>query len=456
VQRDLGLKTWAAGPGERRGALVSAGALVAVAAVATPVATRPLAPSLPLLAMLLSATIMGIAVNGLLLTFQARASPSPPTAVLATGFFYAAASIVPYALLYPGMFPPLAAALGGTGAMISFLWFSAHIGLLGSFLAFSRLRGTGATDPVSARRARRIIIAAPLLYIVATGTAIFSRYVPAAYDNERLTPFFLRVMAPIVILLALAVIVEMTRRGPRATVLDIWLAVVAVAIILEIYVAIVGRTRFTVGWYTSLSTVALSTIALLGMMLRQAAMRYVSLFQRAGVLEAEAHTDTLTGLPNRRRFDEEYARAFGSALRRDGPLAIAIVDIDRFKRYNDAFGHQAGDEALRVIGKAIADSVGRSGDFAARYGGEEFVVILEDTLLDGARGVAERIRAAVLETSLRTPAGTPLSVSVGVAARRPGESAADVLRHADEALYHAKDAGRDRVAIWRATTEAVV
>ena len=195
---------------------------------------------------------------------------------------------------------------------------------------------------------------------------------------------------------------------------------------------------------------------MLAVLLLQATRVYADLIERANVLEGEAHTDTLTGLPNRRRFDEEFARAFGSAIRRSSPIGIAIIDIDHFKAYNDAFGHQAGDEALHAIAKAIAESVERSGDFAARYGGEEFVVILEDTTLAGASGVGERIRHAVLDAGIRAPVGGLLSVSVGVAARLPGSTGEALLRQADEALYDAKDGGRNRVATWRSPESAPI
>jgi diguanylate cyclase (GGDEF)-like protein len=452
VERDLGVKSWAAGSGERTGAITWAGFLIAIAVVVSPAASRPLPASLPLLATLLTATILGVAVTGLLLAFQAWTQGAMPTAVLACGFLYATATIIPYLLLYPGMYPPLVEALHAGNATISFLWFCANGGMLGAIVAFFRFRRAKAGDPRMRRAARRFILTEALLYPLVTATAIWTNALPGGYADERFTPFFLIVLAPGVAALAIIVIVQVVRRGSRATVLDCWLAVIGVAILAEIAEAIEGRSRFTVGWYTAATTLFLTTFALLGMMLRQTAIRYVDLFRRAQVLESEAHTDTLTGLPNRRRFDEEFARAFGGALRRDGALAVAIADIDRFKIYNDTFGHQAGDEALHRIGSVIADSVGRSGDFAARYGGEEFVVILEDTELEGATGVAERIRIAVELCGLRTPAGEPLTVSVGVASRRPGESADDVLRRADAALYAAKDGGRNRVATRNTTS----
>jgi diguanylate cyclase (GGDEF)-like protein len=260
-----------------------------------------------------------------------------------------------------------------------------------------------------------------------------------------------------VVLLAAMVVFGFTRpllppnaeTGNGATVLDLSLMILAVALVVDVELTIAGLERFSAGWYAARVVNFVATICVMGVLLRQAGTLYMALVQRAEVLEDEAHTDTLTGLPNRRRFDEEFARAFGSGQRRETALAVAIADIDRFKNYNDTFGHQAGDVALRRIAQAIAESVERSGDVAARYGGEEFVVILEDTSLEGATAVAERIRQAVLNAGIRTSTGAPLSVSIGVAANRRGDSAETLLRHADEALYAAKEGGRNRVVAWQ-------
>jgi diguanylate cyclase (GGDEF)-like protein len=234
------------------------------------------------------------------------------------------------------------------------------------------------------------------------------------------------------------------------------MGIVAFGVAVEMYLTLIGGAPFTIGWYSSHAVALLATSAVLAVLLVQAAHVYADLIARAEVLEGEAHTDILSGLPNRRRFDEEFARAFGSAIRRSSPIGVAIIDIDHFKHYNDAFGHQAGDVALHRIAQAIAESVERSGDFAARYGGEEFVVILEDTTLAGAAGVGERIRSAVLDAGIPSPSGGLLSVSVGVAARLPGSTGEALLRQADAALYDAKNAGRNRVAVWRSPESAPI
>jgi diguanylate cyclase (GGDEF)-like protein len=430
--------------------------LVFAALVVTPVANIALTDSYPLFAMLLAASIMATAITALLLLVQARAMHSLPTAVLCAGFAYAGATMVPYALLHQGMFPGFGSAIGASPEAHQYLWFSWQTGLLVALLAYQWLRLAERED-AAARICGRVVIAVLIVaYAVLTPAAIWLPNLPATFENGHWTPVFTQFMAPLITLLAGLAIIETIRRRNRANILDAWIAIVAFSVIVEVYLTLIGLTRFTLGWYASRIVVLFATSAVLGVLLAQAARLYAELIERAEVLEGEAHTDTLTGLPNRRRFDEEFARAFGSAIRRSSPIGVAIIDIDRFKDYNDAFGHQAGDRALRRIADAIAESVERSGDFAARYGGEEFVVILEDTTLAGAAGVGERIRTAVLEAGIRAAAGGLLSVSVGVAARLPGSSGETLLGQADAALYDAKNGGRNRVASWRSAQGAPI
>jgi diguanylate cyclase (GGDEF)-like protein len=455
VESNLDLSDWAAGANERRSALLSGLAFLLTALVITPFANVPLTPSYQLFAMILAASVMSTTITALLLLFQARALQSMPTVVLAAGFFFASATMLPYAVIYPGMFPAFARALSASPATNGFLWFSWNTGLLASMVAFIWFRRADRNDPVMRRRARGTVIGLAVAYVVYTAVALWADGLPSTFQDNHWTTTY-AVMVPVMVILALMVITDAIQRRKHATVLDLWLGIVAFAIVVDLYLTTIGATRFTVGWYASRVVMLLATIAVLGMLLRQAAKMYAALVLRAEVLEGEAHTDILTGLPNRRRFDEEFARAYGSAVRRASSLAVAIVDIDRFKLYNDAFGHQSGDDALHGIAQAIADSVDRSGDFAARYGGEEFVVILEDTAIEGAEAVAERIRNTVLATGIRAPSGGLLSVSVGVAARATGEPADDLLRHADEALYIAKNDGRNRVAVWRPPSDVAV
>lgn len=160
-----------------------------------------------------------------------------------------------------------------------------------------------------------------------------------------------------------------------------------------------------------------------------------------------ANTDALTGLANRRRGEETLQRELRRALRYQRPLAVLLLDLDDFKRVNDELGHPAGDEALLALAERLRRML-RTSDTVARWGGEEFLILTPETDLEAAVGLAEVIRGYVRDTPLvrdRT-----VTASLGVAALRPGDRAVTLLQRADEALYRAKAAGKDRVARQRA------
>ena len=161
--------------------------------------------------------------------------------------------------------------------------------------------------------------------------------------------------------------------------------------------------------------------------------------------------DELTGLANRRRLNEVLSAEWARSRRTDQPLALAMIDIDQFKQYNDQYGHQAGDECLQRVARAIASSAARASDLAARYGGEEFLLILPDTDAAAAQYLAEGLRRSVEALDLphlHSPSGK-VTVSVGVAAVTEGyyKDAPSLLRAADEALYRAKNGGRNQVQV---------
>jgi diguanylate cyclase (GGDEF)-like protein len=165
-------------------------------------------------------------------------------------------------------------------------------------------------------------------------------------------------------------------------------------------------------------------------------------------LEARSTHDALTGLPNRRLFEDRIATAIAEADRFGHPLSLLAIDIDHFKQLNDAHGHQAGDEALVAVARTLARGV-RAVDTVARIGGEEFVIILSRADAIEASRVAEKLRREIAALSLRGSRDQPLvhlSISIGVAQRRPGENASSWLERADQALYEAKRAGRNRVS----------
>ena len=169
-------------------------------------------------------------------------------------------------------------------------------------------------------------------------------------------------------------------------------------------------------------------------------------------LEALSATDGLTGLANRRKFDQEWEMEWRRALRQGLPLAVAMVDVDQFKAYNDHYGHQMGDLCLKIVAQALGGSAQRSGELAARYGGEEFVVILPG--IDGMEAYAamERVRVALQARGLphaKADVAGVVTISVGVASRVPraDESSASLVQEADAAMYRAKHQGRNQVVL---------
>lgn len=168
-------------------------------------------------------------------------------------------------------------------------------------------------------------------------------------------------------------------------------------------------------------------------------------------LKTLAHSDKLTGLANRRWFDDVLEQECRRALRGQLPLSLILLDVDLFKQFNDHYGHPAGDRCLQHVGQFLAERITRTGDLAARYGGEEFAVILPNTDPAGARAVAERIRtgiAGLLLPHAHSPFGI-VTISAGVTTVVPGMDAAlraeDVVERADRQLYGAMEAGRNQV-----------
>lgn len=163
--------------------------------------------------------------------------------------------------------------------------------------------------------------------------------------------------------------------------------------------------------------------------------------------EQHSNTDALTGLANRRALEAFLRSAQITAMEAGTPLSILMIDIDHFKKFNDSYGHQVGDQVLRLVGKVLQESV-RDCDLAARYGGEELMAILPGAALEACAEAAERIRRRICEARLtRRATGeeiSSLTVSIGVAQFRMGETADGMIERCDKALYQAKRSGRNQ------------
>ena len=184
--------------------------------------------------------------------------------------------------------------------------------------------------------------------------------------------------------------------------------------------------------------------------LSSSATRIAKLRQELAEAKQDATTDGLTGLYNRKAFDSRLRRAMARAKAEQDPLALVLLDIDHFKRFNDTYGHRTGDLVLRLVGRVVADNV-KGRDTASRYGGEEFAVILTGADVRAGAVVAGQMRAVLDGKRLVTKGAQQnygsVTISAGVAQYRPGDTAATLIERADAALYAAKHLGRNQVCI---------
>ena len=174
----------------------------------------------------------------------------------------------------------------------------------------------------------------------------------------------------------------------------------------------------------------------------------IQLLNQLRVIERLSLIDQLTGIPNRRSFDERLFVEWKQAIRGRTSISVLMIDIDKFKNVNDKYGHQQGDAILQLIANIFPRAFRRPADFAARWGGEEFVVLLPNTPLDGAVDIADKILADVAGMEIKSHEGDDIkiTVSIGVNSTVPelGDSITEFISNADKALYAAKDAGRNK------------
>jgi diguanylate cyclase (GGDEF)-like protein len=203
-----------------------------------------------------------------------------------------------------------------------------------------------------------------------------------------------------------------------------------------------------------------ATAAIGGLAFRHQGIRFRRSFLERGLIAELAARDGLTGLKNRRAFDDHLVRAWQQALRDRKRLVVMLIDVDYFKSFNDRYGHQAGDAALQRIGTVVNAAGKRVLDLAARYGGEEFALVLYDVPREHVVQLADTLRVGVLDLRIEHLDGTPsglVTISIGVAIVHPtlARSPDGAVQLADEALYAAKGSGRNRVEIFESQYDAL-
>lgn len=178
---------------------------------------------------------------------------------------------------------------------------------------------------------------------------------------------------------------------------------------------------------------------------------HVEMKRQKDFLKTLSYQDGLTGIANRRYFDDALIREHRRCKRNKTPLSLLMIDIDFFKAYNDIYGHLTGDDCLKLVVLTMQEQLSRSSDLLARYGGEEFICVLPDTDLEGAKMIAERMRSAILEQQIphKKGVGGMITVSLGVVSGMPreGVDSRKFLISADQCLYRAKVSGRNRICV---------
>jgi len=438
------LKRTISGP-ERRTAYLLMAALVAIAVVATPIAEKPmLAISGFLLIYATGLFILNILVSVLLLS-KAKIEDNRGYMLLAVAYLFAAFIIVPHLATFPDVLVP--GMILGTSGSATWIWVFWHGGfaLLISCYALFAKKATvapGFTAPVAA---------AALLVAAASYVAV--RHVPDLPTILQGSRYFSgpageAVAATVLALNVVAVglvIAQFRMRNAE----DLWLTVGMVGACVDVWLTLSGGQRFSLGWYAGRMSGVTTVFVLFGSLLNDVLLTYSSVAAANNVLDKMTQTDALTGLGNRRLFDDILDNEWRRCRRENAPLSVIMIDVDEFKKYNDTYGHQAGDHCLQRIALELEASATRPGDMAVRYGGEEFALILPNTDCVGGEHLAKMIRIRIRELGIPhdlSHHGT-ITISAGVATLIPSESfgMTELVRLADIALYRAKAGGRDTV-----------
>jgi diguanylate cyclase (GGDEF)-like protein len=429
----------------RRNELALAGAVAGSLIVAgiglTPVANVPL---YPIPGYMTAFGAFMIVINLLLAAFlfsRGTIDNHANSIRLGATYFFIALVFLPLMATFPSGFVPFQIMGGKTSSV--WLWAFWHagfgIGILRYALSDDR-------KPCSVRiSAAEVILLVIALALVAT---VGLPYLPSMLaDGHRLFTGFGAFVPPAILLLLLVSLIVVATCAERSQE-RLWIMVGLVAACFDVWLTYRGATRYALGWYVSKCGSLVTSLSMLtAIMYDVTALRHRSLLANARLMQI-AHVDGLTGLSNRRRFDEAIDNEWRRAQRNQHEVSLLMVDVDHFKTFNDRYGHIQGDDCLQKVGEILRNAARRPGDCVARYGGEEFALLLPSTGLHGTREVAKQIHAR-FEALCLPHEGSPfgqVSVSIGHSTMRPaaGCDHVELLTMADQNLYVAKTSGRNQ------------
>ncbi|WP_084663438.1 GGDEF domain-containing protein [Pandoraea faecigallinarum] len=451
--------------GQRAFAGCLAIAILASLLLAAPQATARLPAIAPFLPMCGLTVFTTATIASYLLCAQFQVSRLPVFGLLAGAYAFTALTVAMQLLTFPGLFAPtgLFGAHPGTSGWIWVFW---HAGFPALVLIAMTARRLFAPQSVahlpSPGRGLWLFVGVPLaagvlLCLIALTVPLPPALAPATAPGDFSTSGA-GIVLLVLNLVALGVVLGM---GRARTVLDLWVALAVLACVTDTVLSLMSTIRFSLGWYLA-RFFSMSAPGLLVCVLVWEVTRLYRELTRAHLRLIEySNRDALTGIYNRRYFNDRFPGDFEQARRTGRALSLLMIDVDHFKRYNDEYGHPAGDECLEHVALALMRATHRPTDLVARYGGEEFVIVLPDTNEKGAQFVATRVTDSV--RALAKPGPGPhglVTVSVGCATHVPQQG--DVrdtpdrlIAWADEALYAAKRLGRDRVHVARSAVSAM-
>ena len=426
-----------------------------------------------------SALVINDLITVVFLLGQSQFSRGRALIILAGGYLFTALMSSIHALTFPGLFAPEGLLHAGpqTTAWLYMFW---HGGFPLFVLGYAFY---GAEQP---RRPYVVmLLMAAFIGALAIAAAAFAtagqRFLPAIMQGNLHTSVMFLVVSSVWMINLFAAI-AVSRRRPLS-ILDLWLIVTMCAWMYDIALsALLNAGRYDLGFYAGRTYGLMAASLVLVMLLCGHSRLYLQLIklhrserEKSAELQRITTIDALTGIANRRAFDEALGEEWRRMLRHGTALSLLMIDVDYFKRFNDAYGHVAGDQCLRRVAQAVANKARRAGELAARYGGEEFAVLLPQTGIGEACKLAEIICDAVRNCQIpheQSGAGPHVTISAGVASigKYPDAAAAFsregvapaafsagetmLVETADLALYRAKTAGRNQVAVASANDAA--
>jgi diguanylate cyclase (GGDEF)-like protein len=395
----------------------------------------------------ITATIWTVAelLTAFLLLSQFQFSGKLGIAIIAAGYGISGLLTIPYVLFFPGVVSDSPPSPGILQVSV-WIWLAWQLVFPAAIVVAHVLDRSLDTLSVPQHQIGRVVRTA--VAVIALTTAGIAGAIYLARDrlpvlvvlHGSFTPLFTHVVVPLLVAanaLALGILLV---RARKPTTLQTWLGVAVLSMLLDGVLNLWSPGRHSIAWYVGgLEALITATFVCL-MLLKEVA----GVYRR---LHGFASRDELTGLRNRRSFNERAASAFGSRAGRHSGIALLLVDVDFFKQYNDRYGHAAGDTVIAAVASSLATTVVRAEDSVARYGGDEFVILLPGVLLGESEIVAERVRRHIADLNIvHEDAPTKsLTVSIGIGYCDDDDvSEAALFKAADDALYRAKKEGRDR------------